>query len=298
MPRDSLRGQSEIVASIIVIAIIVAAIATAYLWGIPLFTKSGDVTLISYIQDTFNRIGSEILDISREGGQRTFEIRIEKGQISLERDETGDYVLSFTTNTPVSFFPAEGAPINDWTLPYRDSIDEINFTVQYNSTTRAANKTIEGTAYSFYAYDIGGDSTYDCVFRTNQGEPPGGECFSVGGTITPSFRLDYLDSDGEFATLLDGITTSVGIIGQDKPGVVVGKAEKIGTRFKTTLFLKMREIFDPTKSELLVIELSPKPGAAVRASGSFSMTFKNTGERVEARDSTLYRIMTIEVEIA
>ena len=55
---------------------------------------------------------------------------------------------------------------------------------------------------------------------------------------------------------------------------------------------------DPTKSELMVIELSPKPGAAVRASGSFSMTFRNTGERREMRDSTLYRITTVEVEIS
>jgi flagellin-like protein len=217
------KGQSEIIASMILIAIMVASIAAAYLWGLPLFTKSGDVTLISYIQDLFDRIGNEVSDISKEGGQRTIEIRIEKGQINLEIDETGDYILSFVTNTPVSFFPAEGAPVNDWTLPYQDRVDEINFTVQYNATTRAANKTIDGTAYSFYAYDIGGDSTYDCIFRVSQGQPPGGECVSVGGTITPSFRLDYLDSDGEFATLLDGITTSVGILGQDKPGVVVGK---------------------------------------------------------------------------
>ncbi len=291
------RGQTEVVGSIILIGIVLAAIAMAYLWGLPIFTKSGDVTLISYIQDVFDRLGTEISDVAMEGGQRSVELRIEKGQISLEEDEVGEYILSFVTSTPVSFFPADGAPINDWTLPYQDRIDELNFTVQYNATTRAANKTVDGTAYTFYAYDVGGEGTYDCVFRVNQGQGPGGDCITVGGAITPSFRLDYLDPDGEFATLLDGMTTSVGIIGQDKPGVVVGKAERVGSRFKTTIFLKMREIFDPSKSELMKIELVPKTGGAIRASGRFSITFRNTGQRVEFQEDVLYRITTVEVEI-
>jgi flagellin-like protein len=297
MPGDFLRSQSEVVASIILIAIVVAAIGVAYLWGVPIFTKSGDVTLLSYVQDTFERIGNEILDVAREGGQRTFELRLEKGQINLELDETGEYILNFVVSTPASFFPAEGAPINDWTLPYQDKVDEINFTVQYNATTRAGNETIDEVPYSFYAYDIGADNTYDCVYRMNAGEPPSGSCIPVGGLITTSFRLDYLDPDGEFATLLDGVTTSVGIIGQDKPGVVVGKAERVGSRFKTTIFLKMREIFDPTKSELLVIELVPESGGVTRASGSFSLTFRNVGERVEVREGVIYRITTVEVQI-
>ena len=46
---------------------------------------------------------------------------------------------------------------------------------------------------------------------------------------------------------------------------------------KTTIFLKMRDIFDPSKSELLKIELVPKAGTAIRASGSFSVLIADPG---------------------
>lgn len=297
MRRRTQKGQTEIVATIVIMGLVVAAIAFAYLWGVPLFTKSGDVTLLAYVQDVFERLGTEVSDVAKEGGQRTVELRIEKGQVSLELDEVGEYIFVFTTNTPVSFFPPEGAPINDWTLPYQDRVDEINFTQAYNATMRAGNKTIDGDSYSFYAYDTQGDTTYDCVLKSVLGGEPSGECFEVGGLITPAFRLDYLDPDGQFATLLDGITTSVGLVGKDKSGVVVGKAEKVGSRFKTTIYLKMRELFDPGKSDRLKIELVPKAGSTIRASGSFSITMRNAGQRVEYQDDVLYRVTTVEVEI-
>ena len=95
------RGQSEIVASVLLIAIVLAAISAAYLWGLPLFTKSGDVTRLRYVQDTLDRVGNDVLAITREGGQRTLEIRLETGRILLERDETDEYVITYLTSTSV-----------------------------------------------------------------------------------------------------------------------------------------------------------------------------------------------------
>lgn len=298
-----MRTQSDIVASMILVAIIIAAISAAYLWGLPLFTKSGDVTRLRYVQDTFDRIGNDVLAIAREGGQRTMEVRLETGRVILERDQTGEYVLTYLTNTPVSFFPAQGAPVNDWNSPYQEKTETINFTgsasypANCTGVVKTANQTIDNTAYSFYACDaIGNDGIYDCFFKSPQGQDPTGDCITPGGVVTPTFRLDYLASDGSAASLIDGLETAVGLLGQDKPGVVIGKAEKVGRMYETTLTLKMRKIFDPTKSELVQIELTPKAGGTATASGVLSITLKNAGERVEIRGDTIYRIVTIEVD--
>lgn len=287
----------------LIVAIIIAAVSAAYLWGLPLFTKSGDVTRLRYVQDTLDRVGADILAIAREGGQRTVEIRIDEGWIILDRDETGSYVISYLTSSPVSFFPPTKTPVTDWNSPYQERVTELNFTTPVTgpiscANTRAVNQTVDNTAYSFYLCDPTGEPVeYTCMYKEPLGNPPTSECMTPGSPITPDFRLDYIGPTGDFATLVDGMETAVGLLGQDKPGVVLGQAKKLGNRFDTTLTLKMRRIFDPTKNELMEIELTPKRGGAVRSRGTFAMTFRNAGERVEVRDGTLFRIATIEIEL-
>ena len=196
--------------------------------------------------------------------------------------------------------------MNDWNSPYQDKIETINFTqsTSYGAccvgTVYTENQTVDDTAYSFYTCDTNGGD-YDCIFQSPQGQGPSvdcGDCITQGGLVTSNFRLDYLSPDGTAVSLIDGLETSIGLLGQDKPGVVIGQSEKIGNRFETTLILKMRRIFDPTKSELVQIELTPTTGGTVTGSGVFSITLKNAGERVEVRGDNIYRIVTIEVDFS
>ena len=114
-----MRGQAEVVSSVILIALVLMSIAVAYAWGIPLISKAGDSSRIQYVQGIFERAGESINRVARDGGQASISVRSEGGTFRIVKDQIGEYVIVYTISSRAQFFAAEERPLTDTSSPYK-----------------------------------------------------------------------------------------------------------------------------------------------------------------------------------
>ncbi|MFH0962298.1 MAG: hypothetical protein V1820_06470 [archaeon] len=298
-------SQSEIVGTVVLVAIVLGSIAAAYTWGMPLISKSGDANRIEYVKQTFGRISNDFARVAREGGQSATTVQVDKGEMKIEPDQTDNYVLTYTLSTEMRFFAPRETTIDDSISPYIQKeawllAEPISSGTCASGIYTACSKNGTFTSATDLPPEIYGKEV--CLCPDNSIKFPGtGQSYSIVGTFFPNvegteFRLDAADYANNYASVVsEKYETGTGLLGKDKPGAVLAQSEPIGKLFRTRLKLKPRNIFDPVGSEQLVIKAVPAEGTSVTTRGTFSVILKNEGSTLSIVAGRKVRTVTISI---
>lgn len=303
------RSQSEIVGTVVLVAIVLGSIAAAYTWGMPLISKSGDANRIEYVKQTFGKISNDFARVAREGGQSSTTLQIDKGEMKIELDQTDNYVLAYVLTTEMRFFAPRETTIDDSISPYIQKegwllAETVSSGNCASGSYAACSKNGTFTSATELPPEIYGKEVCLCPDGSSSSSvkfPETGQSYSIAGSYFPSvegteFRLDAADYANNYASIVsEKFETGTGLLGKDKPGAVLAQSEPIGKLFRTRLKLKPRNMFDPSGAEQLVIKAVPAEGTSVATKGSFSIVLKNEGSTLSIVAGKKIRTVTISI---
>lgn len=302
----------EILGSILLVGIVLGSITAAYIWGLPLVNKSGDANRIDYAKSIFEKLSDSFAKVAREGGQSSLNVQLDKGTFRLEQDQfngyvlPNEYVLTYTMQTDLKFFSTQELPINDFSSPYATREGWVISTAL--PTTDACGSGSSGKSGTL---DLGEDGSYPVYICSDNTLYYNTAKYANGQTITFGVAKYTVQSVRYDATLAEagvsgGYRTVVGLIGVDKPGVIMAKGKQAGSAFESMLKLKPRKMFDPSNNEILEINLVGAKGSSTIGEGSsFTLSMRNAGETVRSEQVAIegktglrkVRSVTIEVSI-
>ncbi|HDH91382.1 MAG TPA: hypothetical protein ENF38_00345, partial [Candidatus Aenigmarchaeota archaeon] len=105
-----MKGQTQIISVVLILALSVSLMATAYTWGLPLIQKRQDTAKFESIFNSFdptnpNSLERKIIDIANRGGEEVFSLNF-KGVWNVNEDENS---ISFSFLSMISgFVPGKG----------------------------------------------------------------------------------------------------------------------------------------------------------------------------------------------
>ncbi len=303
-----MRAQAEVVSSVILMAIVLISIAVAYSWGLPMISKAGDASRIEYVQDVFERAGEAMNRIARDGGQSSVRIRSDSGTFRIIKDQIGEYVLVYSLSSRAQFFAGDERPLTDTTSPYKREEAWLNgsagFTGCVNELTTCGGCCNIGNFTSAYElrdplnipdnsyFCISGVEYYLCIHQGAFANFTEGEKIGDSG-----YTVSMLDGGVGLVQVEGRYVTSVGLIGVNKPAVVLGASVPKGGEFQTVLKLKTRRMLDPSSNELVEIKMVPMPGSSTVSEGGFQLSMKKADEMLRTDPESGRLIRTIELEV-
>jgi hypothetical protein len=119
--RSGLKAQSEIVSTILLIGISIAAISVAYLWGLPLIEKGQSSNKIASAENTMRIVDAAISDVVKNGGQKSVEVNLDG---SLEVSSQENSIIYRITTKKAGVATTEWIPMNE------DDTFSISYTPQ------------------------------------------------------------------------------------------------------------------------------------------------------------------------
>lgn len=108
--RRGLKAQSEVVSTILLIGISIAAVSVAYLWGLPLIQKGQSSNKIASAENTMRIIDAAISDVVQNGGQKSIEVNLDG---SLEVSSQENSVIYRITTKKAGVATTEWIPMNE-----------------------------------------------------------------------------------------------------------------------------------------------------------------------------------------
>jgi hypothetical protein len=120
--RRASRGQTEVVASLLIVCIMLVLTVIAYSWGMPLIEKSESKTRMDYASGFMKKVADNIESVSYDpGSQKTIQGRIMRGRLDLlQEGGKRTCTLIYTLDSGTSFFA-----IDRW-MPQNDPNYYIN----------------------------------------------------------------------------------------------------------------------------------------------------------------------------
>jgi hypothetical protein len=107
-------GQSQVLTAVLLAGIILTAITSAFLWGMPLLQKNQDQTQVENTLQDFRKLSSGIESVITEGGSRQVTVRLGNG--ALEIDDA-DNMFTYQTATRGVYVSTENwVPLNENSL--------------------------------------------------------------------------------------------------------------------------------------------------------------------------------------
>lgn len=104
-------GQSQVLTAVLLGGIILAAITSAFLWGMPLLEKNQDANAVRGTVEDFKTLSSGIEDVIKEGGSRTVTLRMGKGALRIDTD---DDMITYQSSTKGAYVSTENwVPLNE-----------------------------------------------------------------------------------------------------------------------------------------------------------------------------------------
>lgn len=109
------KGQSDIIAVILVVLIAIGLVSVAYAFGIPLIEKSQDRAIDSRVRAFFdpgnvNSLPEKVKTVANNGGTESINLDV-NGQMTLDETENS---ISFLFRSRVTSIAPDLSPPNDW----------------------------------------------------------------------------------------------------------------------------------------------------------------------------------------
>jgi len=242
-----MKGQQEILTTILLVGIILIIVFAAYLWGRPLIQKSFDRSKINTLIEQAKSIDQTILSAAESGTVKTVDISLKDTTLSIKNDDVvgGQGIVEIRAMTAVPVISAvEWVPLEGYKLPFKretfsnDTIDVPNLDLgegcpdTYN--TQNATLTMYGHTYTVWVFNITNTSyctqdvdpgyIYVCL---NESSPI--QCQSDCACLYDKINKDNKEYVVEYST--DGLVYiggdyvwDKGILGIDDQSIIVAKA--------------------------------------------------------------------------
>lgn len=108
----SLRtGQSQVLTAVILGGIILAAITSAFLWGLPLIEKNQDVQTAQETLDDFNDLSDVMEQVVQEGGSRSETVELGTGTMNIDTED--DMITYQTMHRGAYVSVGDWVPLNE-----------------------------------------------------------------------------------------------------------------------------------------------------------------------------------------
>lgn len=254
-----MKGQSQLLGSVLITSIILALAGSAFLWGRPLIQKSTDKATVDNLLLQLKSLDSAIQEVAATGSSKTVSLTLKDGdQISLS-----DQVVVETTITVPVVTSSEFAPLNSYDLPEREKLIKIvtNKTVNVAGTgldlgeegfavKNSNDELIESGFFDVYVYKTVDCSDYCFVCIVNHtNTPTNSECAKEGGSLVVDgvdYNVAQVSSDGDNVFILGGVEENKGVLGVDVSGIISAKSKLLGSSkgLLTTLRLSYRGLVD------------------------------------------------------
>ena len=108
--QRGLKAQSEVVSTILLIGISIAAVSIAYMWGLPLIEKGQSSNKIASAENTMGIIDAAISDVIRNGGQKSVDVNLDG---SLEVSSQENSIMYRITTKKAGVATTEWVPMNE-----------------------------------------------------------------------------------------------------------------------------------------------------------------------------------------
>ncbi|HDR53099.1 MAG TPA: hypothetical protein ENN60_00270 [archaeon] len=154
IPKHTRRGAAELVGSILMVLVIVALIAEAFLIGMPILNKRMDQASVSYIERALGELSDAIEITARQGGETQVNLETKSRftsppSIKLEQDAGGEYKIVLRGQSHALHYASVGIPLNDFIGPYNTTGLYVQSTsVEKVVGTLGVNKGVVVTASS------------------------------------------------------------------------------------------------------------------------------------------------------
>ncbi len=188
-----MKGQVQVVSAILLVGILAAGIASAYLWGVPLLQKNQDVNGINIAISSLKELANEIETVSINKGSRTVEFKVD-GFLRLDTENNS---INYITNSKAAYVAT-----TDWVALNED------------------------------------------------------------------------DTQGTFI-----LPEGYGLLGEDRPGVLLAKARLITNQYQNEFRLEFRELEDVNSNKGQIISLEAV-GDTEKTGGKYRIVIKYEGEEI------------------
>lgn len=187
-------GQSQVLTAVLLAGIILTAITSAFLWGMPLLEKNQDQTAVENTLSDFRKLSSGIESVVTEGGSRQVTVRLGSGAMQI--DDANEMFTYQTATKGVYVSRKNWVPLNE------DSLLGVNRTTGERDTGSYGIRGIDRFGVLIGQTDTAGSdymTRYRIVYRylkdpdtqqtyTVDLVPVGQDTVSGGGEHTVTFR--------------------------------------------------------------------------------------------------------------
>ncbi|MFC2142771.1 hypothetical protein ACFLQN_00020 [Candidatus Aenigmatarchaeota archaeon] len=96
-----MKGQQDVLSTILISGILIAVVGSVYFWGVPLIEKNQDISILQNSEDFMNSLNSKIKFIANNGGKDQLRITI-PGTLEISGEE-----IQMTVDTKGTIYAAE-----------------------------------------------------------------------------------------------------------------------------------------------------------------------------------------------
>lgn len=287
MAASDRRGQVNILALTMIIAILFFIITITYLWAVPVIKKNSNLNDYNGLKGQFKALNELVKAAAEEKGQRSMVLEFKKGEL-LINDEENRIAYTVTDMYPGGL-PPDWVSVNSNLQPYTIEIIPLSISAVGQKDTVLSN------------YSMSGAEVY--LVSTTQVNVSG-----VTGNFAETARFLRNKIVYEVAKIDSSATTnnvvfygpdlfSIVIRGEGDQGIVRERAIGGDTKFKT-LFLELIYIYELSNERCTQIKIKPKE-LAILTPGRHNLFIAFEREYLnEINYGECKRILTREVSIA
>jgi hypothetical protein len=259
------KAQSQILGSVLIMAIVLLVSGTAFIWGKPLIDKSTDKSKIDNLLLKMDEIDASIKQAASTGSSKKIRVSLKDyDEISITKN--GEIKFQTYIKVPV-ISTKDYAPLNSYELAIEKELlgAETNLTVNLglypelkldefgcnlSFDVKNTSMILESKYYNVLLCVTSDTGDYDVTCIVNDTDKPKNhECAKEYETISLdgiNYVIQRIDRGGTYVYFTGSEVENIGIIARDVPGVISGKSRVLGTTegLLTTLLLKYRGLID------------------------------------------------------
>ena len=232
--------QRPVLGAIFTVAIILLIIFFAFIWGRVVLIKNADTSKVNTMLSNLESLDKAIRTCVKTGESQEVDLDLTNIEMNITKDDVFNanaIVMRTTTLTPVLSF-VTWVPVNSMRLPYETDrflhrIFPTNTSIScfygLSGEVRTGNFYIYGQNYTAYVIKTDSENCpyYVCLKNIRKNLDCDESCGCEGDIIRDGSREYLIGFVGDEMLEIGGnIREKIGIVGEDIPGVILGKADK------------------------------------------------------------------------
>ncbi len=256
-----MKGQAEILGTVLVSAIVLFVVGSAFVWGRPLIDKSSDKSRLDTILLKLDEIDSAVKSVASTGSSKVIKINLHESD-QMEITDKGEITLQTYMQVPL-ITSRDWSPLNAYELPEENQLFFLNPTDvldqnQYPGLiaslttlgTEIFNTSLGVDNWNVLVYRRQSDTyNYLCVVNGTSFVNEQDECGTQNEVIYTTgnnYTVIRINNTGSPVFISGSLVENVGLLARDAPGIILGRSRILGKRegLLTELKVQYRGLVD------------------------------------------------------